>query len=156
MNNQNPTNQEVSILVLMLNRVKLSTTPDHLKKPLYDLKMAAIKANEEYEEEKLVCCLMNGGIEVEEQGKPTNTFAMPKYPIRDETKGADEAFTEKIKKISEQKHKYKEDMYLLQEKKSKLKVSRILTEDEFNTLLYEIDVLELECLRNYLVKQPKE
>jgi hypothetical protein len=154
---QQPTNEQLRVLDFFLKTITLSKTPEHLKKGILELKNQIQQPLEKYREQDLILILLNGGIEKKPDiNDPNKGYELPRFPIRSEEKGSDEDFKNKLNKISEQKSNYREQALILSKEKADIKVPRIMTNEDFETFAFEIDALELEMIRDLLVKQPKE
>lgn len=154
---QQPTNEQLRLLDFFLKSITLSKTPEHLKKGILEVKNQIQSPLDKYREQDLILILLNGGVETKPDiNNPNKGYELPRFPIRSEEKGSDDEFKSKLNKIAEQKAKYREQSLILSKEKADIKVPRIMTNEEFDAFAFEIDALELEIIRNLIVKQLKE
>jgi len=145
------TYRQISTLSNSLNSISISVIPKNLRKVMYDLKVQLESANIELQQERTIIMLLNGGIEKENQGN--KYIATPDMPVRSATTGTDEEFSDKVRKHFEVKNKIEKEIADLLVSKSKIQISAVLTEDEFEELGVLIGILDWQSLETLLVKK---
>jgi len=147
---KNPTFRQVSVLEAILGNLPFASIPKHLRRPMYELKAQVEIASKEMGQERTIIFLMNGGEEKENQGN--KYIALPDTPTRKTSPGSDKEFEEKVKSHFAAKTIIENEMSEMLKKKSKIQVSAILTEQEFEELGSAVGFLDWQILEELLVK----
>jgi len=145
------TNRMLDLLHSVIRDASRNALTTEVSNVLMANKMEVDKAIQVLNDKRTICVLMNEGQEQIIPNRGTIYVPLP-YPVRKSATGKDESFAKEMLRVQKVRAKYFKEYNDLNGATVDLELSVQLTDKQFDILVDAIDSVEIEGLRNVLVK----
>lgn len=148
-------NKDIVFLYTVLSNTPLKAFDEEIRVDCYKLKNQLESTYKIYQNERIFIFLINEGIEKKEQNGGTSII-MPELTVRANYTGSDEKYKVEVQKILNIRNKIENEIDILNNKQSTLKIEKIFTSEQFDKIGDDLNLpLDWEELREKLVKTKK-